>query len=709
VPQNSFWADYAQHIVDTGSVLDFVSSNLIFATAGQTQKLAVLSVLALTRLSIETNLTSYGGKGINITAEDNLILFKKEIKEAQTNLDTNLLVIHRFFDPNNKNSESKIKEFLVSKVYGCETIVTNVSTKSQDFQILWQIPEGSLPLKNINYQRSQNMKLGSYSTTTFEYYFYFPQPGSFIQFPSNITIGDKVVAVANECKFEVVLERNEASNETFRDIMLSGNKNSVIEFLSTANLSKGDKGFNFNELLWMLKDKEFFIRVTDTLRNRKIYNVAIWNYAFYHKDPTTIRESIMNNSSILMKAGTFFESSLIRCSSETSGFRHLDYFPMINARAHKLGDSVNPGILNVQFRQTYHKLLLTLAEKSQLEKSDWLNLTYYFLLQDRITEAIQIFSKIDPEHYSEGQPLKMQYDYMRAYLDFFTGSETGFKDAKMISKYYSDYPVLNWKVLFTEILDQLEEFEEGIDLDEDIDNDDETKHKANLKKSINLEPTLHCELDGKVIKVEYNNIRRVTVKYYVIDPEVLFSRSPFLNQNTEDFAYVMPMKTQEVDLDKKFNSEKIEIAEELQNRNLVIEVTGEGRQTFITYFSTSLKVAINENFGELKVTDQDNKPLSKVYVKTFARENNGEVKFFKDGYTDIRGKFEYALTNSKKLNNVEKFAILAMSDDHGSTTREAKVPPNVAKEVQQDVTFLQPSTLNKLAHQQHRAMKRAKN
>ena len=62
---------------------------------------------------------------------------------------------------------------------------------------------------------------------------------------------------------------------------------------------------------------------------------------------------------------------------------------------------------------------------------------------------------------------------------------------KLISKKYADYPILAWKVLFTEILDQLEEFEEGVDYDEDIDQDDETKRKANLKKSINLEPTLH--------------------------------------------------------------------------------------------------------------------------------------------------------------------------------------------------------------------------
>jgi hypothetical protein len=198
-------------------------------------------------------------------------------------------------------------------------------------------------------------------------------------------------------------------------------------------------------------------------------------------------------------------------------------------------------------------------------------------------------------------------------------------------------------------------------------------------------------------------VKELLVKYYVIDPEVLFSRAPFLNQNTEDFAYVKPMDIQTVELDKRLKSSSFLILEELRSKNLVIEVTGEGKQQFLTYFSTDLKVAINENFGELKVSDTNDKPLAKVYVKAFARENNGSIKFFKDGYTDIRGKFEYAQINSKKLANVEKFAILAMSDEHGSITREAKVPPNLEKDIiEEDVTFLQPSHMNKYMHQKMR-------
>ena len=53
----------------------------------------------------------------------------------------------------------------------------------------------------------------------------------------------------------------------------------------------------------------------------------------------------------------------------------------------------------------------------------------------------------------------------------------------------------------------------------------------------------------------------------------------------------------------------------------------------------------------------------------FSRARGGTVSFFKDGYTDIRGVFEYAQTNANKLQNIEKFAIFIMSDELGTLAR----------------------------------------
>ena len=70
-----------------------------------------------------------------------------------------------------------------------------------------------------------------------------------------------------------------------------------------------------------------------------------------------------------------------------------------------------------------------------------------------------------------------------------------------------------------------------------------------------------------------------------------------------------------------------------------------------------------EAFGELKVTDRKtDKPLPSVYVKVFGREKSGRETFYKDGYTDIRGKFDYVQTSGNRLNQVTRFAILVLSD-----------------------------------------------
>ena len=206
-----------------------------------------------------------------------------------------------------------------------------------------------------------------------------------------------------------------------------------------------------------------------------------------------------------------------------------------------------------------------MVEKDQFTASDWLQLAYYFLLQDRIKETIQIMTgdskdthagsglkisrKIDPKEIKQGSELKLQYDYMMAYLDFFIGMDTNFKIARTIAKQYEDYPVISWRILFTEILDQLNEFDGEEEPDYEIDQEDEEKKKQNMKKSKKLEPYLECEIDGKQISIEYDNISKVKLKYYVIDLEVLFSRAPFLIQNTEDLATAKPIKVHEYDLE----------------------------------------------------------------------------------------------------------------------------------------------------------------
>ena len=50
------------------------------------------------------------------------------------------------------------------------------------------------------------------------------------------------------------------------------------------------------------------------------------------------------------------------------------------------------------------------------------------------------------------------------------------------------------------------------------------------------------KLKIKLISVLYKNVYIITIKYYLIDVEILFIRNPFMKKSTVDFNYVMKLK-----------------------------------------------------------------------------------------------------------------------------------------------------------------------
>ena len=138
---------------------------------------------------------------------------------------------------------------------------------------------------------------------------------------------------------------------------------------------------------------------------------------------------------------------------------------------------------------------------------------------------------------------------------------------------------------------------------------------------------------------------------------------------------------------------------EFAKANVLVEVIGAGKRQTQAYHANTLKLALTENYGRLETRDlTTDKPLPKAYVKVYAKLTNGTVRFFKDGYTDLRGRFDYASLNAPEnaaspsgadmpangldypmlkpaeLNNVAKLAVLVLSDTHGATVKEVDPP-----------------------------------
>lgn len=53
---------------------------------------------------------------------------------------------------------------------------------------------------------------------------------------------------------------------------------------------------------------------------------------------------------------------------------------------------------------------------------------------------------------------------------------------------------------------------------------------------------MNVEIDAQgCLKIESVNVEAIQVNYYSINAELLFSRQPFLKDNTEGFSYVKPI------------------------------------------------------------------------------------------------------------------------------------------------------------------------
>ena len=91
---------------------------------------------------------------------------------------------------------------------------------------------------------------------------------------------------------------------------------------------------------------------------------------------------------------------------------------------------------------------------------------------------------------------------------------------------------------------------------------------------------------------------------------------------------------------------------EVQGKNIVVELVAGVFQEFKTFYSSGLHVIFYKDQGELRVVHKEAKTaVPSVYVKVFAKNKDGTECFFRDGFTDIRGKFCYA-SSTKNLGTV---------------------------------------------------------
>jgi len=659
---NAFWRDYAAW----DGKGKFVSPNFAEASRNFPEMMFALAVLDLP-FEAPKHKVALDGSSMVFTPGDQAVVFHEEINESPSVPKVRPILVsqnyyrlgERYRHVNGEQIDNFVTdEFLRGVPYGCHVVVTNPTSARRKLHVLTQLPRGAMPLAKGRNTKTSYIVLEPYRTQTFDFVFYFPAEGTLDHYPVHVARRGKLVAFAEPAKLEVVAKLTKVDKASWEFVSQNGTSDDVIAFLKANNIHRHDLGL----IAWRMKDKAFFRTVLGLLTQRHVYHNTLWSYAVKHDEPKAVREYLQHNDGFLRQCGQVLDTPLVVLDPVVrKWYQHVEYWPLVNARAHTFGGRRK--ILVDRFHAQYHELMNILRYRAELTDDDRMALTCYLLLQDRVEEAGPIFAAVNPANLPE----RLQHDYFTAYLDFFQDRPT---KARKIASMYADYPVERWRNLFGAVLAQLDEIEGKAP--RVVDKKDRDEAQTNLATT---EQTFELDVEAGKITLNYQNLDAVRVNYYLMDIELMFSRQPFVKDHGGQFAYIQPNETQEIKLPAGGKSIAVELPKSLRNRNVMVEVVAGGKTRTQAYYSHSLVVQMMENYGQLRVTHQETgKPLAKTYVKVYSRMKNGQVEFYKDGYTDLRGRFDYTSLNTDQLAGVDTFGVLVLSESDGSTVREARPP-----------------------------------
>ncbi|MBI5725512.1 MAG: hypothetical protein HZA50_16260 [Planctomycetes bacterium] len=467
---NAFWKDYAAF----GGEGEFLSGNFAQACGSFAEMMLALSVLDL---PFEAGKHESAAKDASITikAASPMIVFHKEISEApQADARTPILVSQNYFRAddrytfvdNERTDKYVAEEFLTFVVYGCQVVVTNPTSAPQKLDVLLQLPRGAMPVSNAQLTRGLHIDLPPYNTRTVEYFFYFPRTGEFPHFPVHVAKNEKLIALCPPATLKAVAQPSKLDTASWDYISQFGSDDDVVNYMQANNLGR----INLDRVAWRMAGKEYFQKVLAILSARHVYNHTLWSYSLKHNDLPALREYLQHCDDFVAQCGSYLESRPLTIDPVLrTSYQQMEYAPLVNARAHKLGKGRQ--IVNERFFGQYMRLMDILSHKQALDNDDRMAVVYYLLLQDRIEEAKAQFDAVDPAKLATA----IQYDYFAAYLGFF-GEDV--KPVRALAEKYKDYPVDRWRNLFAAVTAQLDELEgKGAKV---VDAEDKAQQQAKL-------------------------------------------------------------------------------------------------------------------------------------------------------------------------------------------------------------------------------------
>ncbi|KAF9960854.1 hypothetical protein BGZ72_005690 [Mortierella alpina] len=767
-----FWLDLAQWDDSKGS--SFLSQNFIANAGSFTDAMATIALLDVIFRPKEATLNRASDHSLVVSTLSPAVVFHSSTKElAETPAAGSVLVTQQYFDQTEKEEYDEVRminirkyiqpgaDFRPLKSYGAHVVLMNATPNPMRVHLEVQIPQGAISIYD-GLEARQDIQLQSHGTFQYEYGFYFPEQGDFPHYPAHVSNYEDIVAYAPASVLKVRApepdHKDLDSANSWSNVVKHGSKSDILSKLESSPLSSVPEDLLYSRLI---KDKKFLQQVTSILRSRQEFNERIWSAALLTQSCELVQELLMHKATIDLDVGFWFTSSsyVRRPQSRSAGFsnqsfRYLEYFPLINARAHKA--TRNATILNDKFKDQYDRFLRLLSQKPHHEADDLLMLIVYLLAQDRIHEAKQRFQQLSAMMLKAGGPgqqeffQQLQYDYLWAYLSLCVEVQTDtsasglgldLAGVREILDKYRDYPVERWSKMFKDMQQYVDEIEQSITLSSPpmagMNEGVTTKGAGQEEEKDDVEveqggPEVPVSVDFKigsdsVVAIRHRGVREVTVEYYSIDAETMFSASPltFSDQgesessssggsgfdgtgsNSDDssnsYRLVKPNGLDTHIVKCAVRNEgilMIPILPQYLNTNVMISVTTvppAATRTWKAYYSQTILLQCLEQTGTVKVISKsDGRPIRGGYVKVYAEMKPGSGAttsvFWKDGYTDLVGRFAYAQVSTaagaavagsssseastkSALENVKRFAVFVDGGREGCVVKTLPVPP----------------------------------
>lgn len=598
--------------------------------------------------------TEVGGERQVAMATPALLLSEELVPQP---LSAGDLVVHqRYYDQHTWRTNPKAAwphegVFMPGVPYVAVSVLLNPTPRVMTVAVLAQIPSGAVSLGELDRTLRAEVNLKPYEHLPLEHTFYFPRAGTFTQFPTHVRAGTTIVAAVVPTRCEVGEANRVARGDWPREPA------AILARLETAERWEVD----LDALSWRLGDAAFWRACVSVLERRRWYDEQVWSFSLLHRDTARMAVWLRNRRDLVERLGQSVVCRWLTIDPLVEGgVVHADISPLTNARVHRLPG--RPAIVSEQLRTLWQNLVERLALEPALTPRSRLELTYALTLQDRLAEAAAQFARIDRATIA----MRLQYDYLGAWLALGRGDLAA---AARFAALGVDHPVQQWRLRFAEVQAQLDEI-----AGKPATREGALREARRQDLQAAVTPSFQARLlDASTVHITGTQLKTCTVRWHRLDLEPLFSRAPFATSSAARATQVRAASTQEVAFAAD-GTATVVFPQELRHQAIAVEISAAGQSQVLTSFADALDVRLAPGSGQLQVVHATTgKPLPATYVKVYV-ERGDRVVFHKDGYTDLRGRFDYASLGDGSVMGVKRIALFISHDEAGATVREVSPP-----------------------------------